>query len=118
MKKKGQAQIITTVLIILVVLVTIVIIWNVINRTVSEKSKEIGIGKFSVSLSTSKVDLDVNPILIPVERSVGAGDLVSIRIIFIDDTGNSGVYENTTAIPGELETITYSILYYIVFTGS
>tara|TARA_Y100000310_G_C20439006_1_gene695129 strand:+ start:216 stop:623 length:408 start_codon:yes stop_codon:yes gene_type:complete len=109
MRKKGQAQIITTILIILVVLAAIVIIWNVINRTVTDKSKEVSVEKFSVTLSTAQVDLSQDPILIPVAREVGQGDLIAIRIIFIDDTGNNYVYENTTYIPDELETIIYSI---------
>ena len=39
--KKAEATIITTVLLILLVLASIVIVWGVINRTVSEGSKKI-----------------------------------------------------------------------------
>ena len=109
MKKRGQAQIITVILIILVVLVVIVIAWNVIRKTVAETSEEIGIEKFSVSLSTSKVNLSENLIKIPVERSLGDGDIAAIRIIFIDESGKSYTYEDKTKIPNELEKITYSI---------
>lgn len=41
MNKKAQSQIITTVLIILLVLAAIVIVWQVVNRTVQEGSKQI-----------------------------------------------------------------------------
>ncbi len=107
--KSAQAQIITTVLIILLVLAAIVIVWNVINITVKESSEDIGLERFSVSLSTSQVDLAQDPILVPVTRETGAGNLIAIRIIFTNSSGNSGIYENTTKIPNELETITYSI---------
>ena len=38
--KKAQGQIITTILIILLVLAAIVIVWQVVNRTVSESAEE------------------------------------------------------------------------------
>lgn len=41
MNKKAQGQIITTILIILLVLAAIVIVWQVVNRTVTEGGEEI-----------------------------------------------------------------------------
>ena len=107
--KKAVSQIVTTILIILIVLAAIVIVWNVVKQTIKTSSEDVGAEKFSVSLSTSQVDLSQDPINISVTRSAGAGDIIAIKIIFLDGTSNSYAYENTVSIPGELETITYSI---------
>ena len=107
--KKAVSQIVTTILIVLLVLAAIVIVWNVVKKTVTEGSEDIGAEQFTVSLSTSDTGLSKNPILVSVTRNAGAGNVTSIKIIFKDDAGNSYIYENTTDIPGELETITYSV---------
>ena len=107
--KKAVSQIVTTILIILIVLAAIVIVWNVVKQTIKTSSEDVGAEKFSVSLSTSQVDLSQDPINISVTRSAGAGDIIAIKIIFKDDAGNSYTYENSTDIPDELETIIYSI---------
>ena len=109
MNKRGISGVIVTVLIILVVLATIIIVWNVVQRVIKEKSGEIGIEKFSVGLSTGQVNLSENPIKIRVERDAGQGDISAIKIIFKNKAGASYEYNNDTLIPKELETLVYYI---------
>ena len=109
MDKKGVSQIVTTILIILIVLAAIVIVWNVVKKTITEGAEDVTAEQFTVSLSTSQVDLSENLINVSVTRNAGAGDIIAIKIVFLDETNNSYIYENTTDIPSELETIIYPI---------
>ena len=109
MNKRGISDIITTVLIILIVLAAIVIVWNVVKKFATESSGKIGVEQFSVGLSTQTVDLTAEPILIPVSRSAGQGNITSIKIIFKDAAGNSKEVVKTDCIPDELETKICSI---------
>lgn len=58
MDKRGQAIIITSVIIILIVLAAIVIVWNVVNSTVTEKSNEIR----SKITAISDINLRINKV--------------------------------------------------------
>ena len=98
MNKKAQAQIITTVLIILLVLAAIVIVWQVIQGTVEGGAKQVEgqtdclTVNLEIESLTASIDDDPNTQndesiagAIKVHRKVGAGDLQKIRII-IDGT--------------------------------
>ena len=99
MNKKAQAQIITTVLIILLVLAAIVIVWQVIQGTVEGGAKQVEgqtdcltvnleIESLTASIADDPNTPNDNEAIagaIKVHRKVGAGDLQKIRII-IDGT--------------------------------
>jgi len=86
MKKRGnkaQSQIITTVLIILLVLAAIVIVWQVINKTVKESSSDIPV-KMSMVQSNLKVeDVDAATNTIKIKRLGGSSDIEVIGMKFI-----------------------------------
>lgn len=107
--KKAQGGIITIVLIILVVLLAIILVWNVVKKTTTEKSEEIGMDQFTMSLSIDKATLANNLVLVPVTREAGGGELIMIRIIFKNDNESTFTYENSTDLPDELETKMYSV---------
>mgnify|MGYP001614295554 CR=1 FL=1 len=70
--KKAEATIITTVLLILLVLASIVIVWGVINRTVSEGSKKIQQQSQCIDLviDITKIDLASNNITIRPSKKI------------------------------------------------
>lgn len=70
--KKAEATVITTVLLILLVLATIVIVWQVINRTVSEGSKKIQQQSQCLDLvmDITKIDVKLNTITIRPSKKI------------------------------------------------
>lgn len=70
--KKAEATVITTVLLILLVLATIVIVWQVINRTVSEGSKKIQQQSQCLDLimDLTKIDVKLNTITIRPSKKI------------------------------------------------
>jgi hypothetical protein len=107
-QKKAVSDVIATVLIILVVLAAIIIVWNMVKKTVYDSSNEINVERFSISLSTQTVNLS-GMSSIPVVRSAGAGNISAIEIVFKNSSGSTFEYRNNTRVPGELETVYYTI---------
>lgn len=70
--KKAEATVITTVLLILLVLASIVIVWQVINRTVSEGSKKIQQQSqcLDLVLDVTKIDLASDDITIRPSKKI------------------------------------------------
>jgi len=112
--KKGQAQIITTVLIILLVIVAVIIVWNVVKPMIEESSENIGAGTsaFSVQLEIEEVKLWVTGgAQVTVKRNAGEGEIEGLRFVFEKDDGETEIIEKSIAngdiIPDELETKVY-----------
>ena len=92
MLRKAQAQIITTVLIILLVLAAIVIVWQVVRQTVGEGAGEIESATDCATLSLEIVEPVAAGTSITVKRNVGTGDLKKIKFIINNaDSGEQAV---------------------------
>ena len=98
MNKKAQAQIITTVLIIVLVLAAIVILWQVIQGTVERGTEQVAgqsdcltlklkIESLSVSMAVDDpiTDVDETEGIIRIKRNVGKSDLKKLRILIDDE---------------------------------
>jgi hypothetical protein len=110
--KKGQSQIITTVLIILLVLAAIVIIWTVIYNVISDKGEDISPDPFIVRLEASPPIGIGNCVEIGVKRKAGGGTMTGIRFIFKNDTiAKSYIERNESLFPKELETKIFTFCY-------
>lgn len=109
MSKKGLSDIITVVLIILVALAAIVILWSAVKSTILKGTDQLNSERLNIALSGSNVNFSQNPLIIPVTRSVGQGNISSIRIILTNSSGASCTYENSSRVPAELETVNYFI---------
>ncbi|MFH1710763.1 MAG: NosD domain-containing protein [Nanoarchaeota archaeon] len=115
MRKRGQSEVITTVLIILLVLAAVFIVYVAVRNMVQSGTEQAtgSSSKFDVVLTTQKACF-VSGVMndIPVSRKAGAGDISEIRIIFKDADGGQVCdksYTDVNDIPGELETVTYSV---------
>lgn len=87
--KRSQAGIIAIVLIVLIVIVSVMIIWNIVNPLVREKSEEIQLGSFTTDLSIVKASVgDLGNSKIIVTRG-SQGELDGIKFVFYDEQGNS-----------------------------
>jgi hypothetical protein len=112
MKKRGQSQIITTILILLLVTVAIVIIWNVIQSTVEEGSESVEVGAFTTKFEIQDVEMYIGgDSKVKVKRGTGEGNITGLKFIFYEEGGESMVFEETTNLPAELETKIYDIGY-------
>lgn len=108
LSKKAQSQVITTVLIILLVLAAIVIVWQVVNRTVSQASQEVETQVSCVGLNmeiTRIVNLDTDAASledsVTVRRGTGAPEVEGVKaLLFVN--GNK-VMNGTTNL-GQLGT--------------
>jgi hypothetical protein len=60
MKKRGQSQIITIILIILLVSVAVVIVWNVVKNTIAKSSEQVDMGILTVGLEIKSGTVYIN----------------------------------------------------------
>ena len=108
---QGQSQIITTVLIILLVLVGIIIVWNVINRTVKEKSTEVDISGIitNLKLESAYISEDNQTLKITIKRDATGGELEFIKFILQDSEGKTYTTNAISPVPNVLESISYDL---------
>ena len=107
--KRGQSEIITTVLIILLVLAAIVIVWQVVKSTVTSGAEQIGTQSDCMGLNL--VVVGANSTTVTVRRDPGADKQASVDAILFVNGANKGIvatgiaelgsYTNTT-IPAEV----------------
>ncbi len=111
--KKAQSQIITTVLLILLVLAAIVIVWQIVQRTIKSSSESIYIPTINLDIEHAYLNEHTSPyqLEITVKRLSGKGEISSLKFILIDEKENNYIYEYAKQdnLPGELETYTYII---------
>ena len=110
MKKRvsAQANIISTVLIILIVIIAVVIVWNVIYPLITQSTSNIESGTFTTRFDIEQADLYVTgDAKIRVKRETGKGDITELRFIFYDEDGESHIVSETENLPDELETKNY-----------
>jgi len=89
---KAQAQIITTVLIILLVLAAIVIVWQVISGTVNEGAEQIDTQSGCIGTIIEIVSADVNGQKMTITRkSGGSSDAIEYAVLV------NGVVKNSTS---------------------
>jgi hypothetical protein len=101
---KGQIGVIVIILIILISIVAVAIVWNIVNPLVKEKSEDIEIESFTISLEVEKVILFENGV-IHVTVKGGGDELEGLRFIFYDKKGNAKVLDEDGL--NEFETKTY-----------
>jgi hypothetical protein len=102
--KKGQVGVIVIILIVLISIVAVAIVWNIVNPLVREKSEDIEIESFTISLEVAKVILFENGV-IHVTVKGGGDELEELRFIFYDKNGNAKVLDENGL--NEFETKTY-----------
>lgn len=111
-KKRGQGNLITTVLIVILVLAGVVIVWNVVAGVLNNSKGDAQKNIFAIKLTPEgKIISDSSQVQIKVHRAPGKGTLTAIKFLL---RGNDNMYYNytqTTNLPDELETKTYTILY-------
>ncbi len=79
---KGLSTIVATLLIILLTLVAVAIIWVVVKNVIKTGAEEVSIGKFSISLEISRVEIaNSTGINITVKRNPGEANLAGIVFI-------------------------------------
>ncbi len=105
--KKGQGEVITTVLIILLVLGAIVILWNVVYSTIKKSSEQVNVNVFSntFEIKESKIYPD-GSVKINVRKISGSDNVTSMKFIFYNKEGSSFSITKDYA-PDELETKQY-----------
>jgi len=107
MERRGQANIVALILIVLIVLVAALIVWNVIVPLIREKGEEADIGSFVISLEVKEAILFVHGALdMSVNRRAGKGEIEGLQFIFYDSEGRSHAEIKEGGIR-ELETRTY-----------
>lgn len=107
MKKRGISDVITTVLIILLVLAAIVIVWQVVKKTVTEGVGNIDTAILSVSLSIKDVYINYNSKLaqFSVTRGADSVNVSQVKIVVTDADSNLMYLGNA---PMTLETKVYT----------
>ena len=86
MNRKAQAQIITTVLIILLVLAAIVIVWQVVQGTIRTGAEEVETQSACLGLNMVVVSANATSDDVVVRRDPGAADVDTvIATIYLDD---------------------------------
>jgi len=111
MIKRGQAGIVSAILLILIVVAAIVIVSIVINTLVKQSTGEAEGDAISIQMEIQEVKLWVDGnAKIKVHRGAGEGDLTALRFIFYDKDGASYIKNIETDLPDEVQTKTYTIV--------
>jgi hypothetical protein len=106
---KGQAQVISVVLIILIVVVASVIVANFVIPLVREGAGETNIDIFKTQLEIKEVKAFLGGnFSVSVKRSSGKSNISSLKFIFYDEIGETHIIERESNIPGQLETKTFN----------
>ncbi len=117
MERKGQSQIITTILIILLVLAAIVIVWQVVRGTVDEGAGSItgtaaciGID-LTISGVTPNTNNPVDSVAVQVERGTDETTLAGVKVLVVDAVSGATMWslDEPTKIPSALGTSTITI---------
>jgi hypothetical protein len=107
--KRGQSEVISVVLIILIAIVSVVILWNVVDPLIRNKSGEIDISKVTTNLNIKEAILFINGASkVTIQRNMGSGEITSLKFVFYDSNGNSHVETKEGETLKEFETKTYS----------
>ncbi len=91
MQKRGMSTIITTVIMIVLVLVAVGVVWGIIQNLLSEETEEIssGLDRITLKIVGSSVDFsESGKVSLIINRDIGKGDLIKIRIILYDEEGD------------------------------
>ena len=104
--KKAQVKILVVILIILISIVAFVIVWNLVNSLIREKSDEVGLGRFGISLEIEEVGVFETGALKIIIRRGSGGEFDNLKFIFYDEDGNAVTRDGDWL--DELETKTYS----------
>jgi len=100
MQSKAQTKIITTLLLILLVLSIIVVVWRVIDASVSEGSEEVPIttGCLTIDLEIERADNgSINNLIL--KRTGGIGELVGVKVYIGNRTLDNYYFIETLSIP-------------------
>ncbi|MEN7982634.1 MAG: archaellin/type IV pilin N-terminal domain-containing protein [Nanoarchaeota archaeon] len=91
MDKKGISTIIATIMMILFVLIAAGVVWVVIQNLLAEQTEEIssGLDRITLSIVGSSVNITDTEVSLTINRDIGKGDLVKIKIILYDTEGES-----------------------------
>ena len=108
LNEKGQAQIITTVLIILLVLAAIVIVWQVVGGTLQAGTEQIEVQTACIGINMEVTNADVATNTVTVRRGQGSIDTVVTGYkVFVN---GALAYDATGLSLGPLDTSTTPVL--------
>jgi flagellin-like protein len=88
---KGISTIIATIFMILFVIVAAGVVWVVIQNILSQQTEEIssGLDRVTLSIVGSSVNITNTEVSMIINRDIGQGNLVKIKIIIYDKDGES-----------------------------
>lgn len=107
-KKRAQVNIIVIVLIIVIALTLVVIAYNILIPLFKQKSSEINTEILTVNLKIKEIILFVTgSSRINLERSIGTGQITSLKFVFLDENGSSHLENVNNNLLRELESKIY-----------
>lgn len=109
--KKGISDVITTVLIVLLSLVAIAIVWSFISPLITKSGQQVAQTQACLSASLEVTDCKLSGTMynVTVHRNAGAADVKEIKLIFAKSDGTSQAINQSSNLPGELETKLYQV---------
>jgi len=108
--KKSQANIIVVILLILIVIACILIFWKIFSYFTGKGKEDIQITSFTLGAEIESFKLINNYTTeIRIKRTAGKGNITGIKLVFLDSSGTTYIYENKNDLPNELESKTYII---------
>lgn len=110
--KKGMSTIIATIMMILFVLMATGVVWVVIQNILSEETEEIssGLDRIALAIVGSSVDLsESGKVSLIINRDIGKGDLIKIKIILYNEEGESYAEDTNATTLSELGSKKFTI---------
>ena len=108
-----MSTIVISILLIALALVAIGTIFIVIKNIISESTENTSLGKYTIRLKISSVNVENQIIKVKVKREPGVANLSGIRFV-VDDGQNSEIFDRNTTIK-ELEENTFTLIYFFLF---
>jgi hypothetical protein len=106
--KNAQAGIIVAVVLILVAIIAIIVLWNIFNPLIKDKTKDINIDPLKTNIQIKGVSLFVTgSSQVKIERGSDNNKIDSLVFIFYDEKGNAYSENVSENLPNFLESKNY-----------
>jgi hypothetical protein len=107
-RKNAQSGLIVGVILILIAIISLIVLWNIFNPLLNEKSKEVDINLLNTHINLQEAGLFANGAYrIKVIRGNDPNPLDSLKFVLYDGTGNSHTESIEENLPNSLEYKTY-----------
>ncbi len=107
--KKGLSEVVTAVLLILLAIVAIAIVWGFVRLSLQNTGSQLTGACLTVDIEPISCTFNSQTSMAEVKVKRGTSDASVSKLNLVFDIGDNSVVNETTKVPGQLETNTISV---------